>query len=160
MKKVVLGFAMSALLLAACGEDTSNGDKHENMDMEPVAIAADLSVPEKAEVGEAVTIDTHVTQGDASIEDADEVKYEIWMDGMKDSSEMLEAAVGEDGHYTLEKTFDQDGVYYVQVHVTAEGMHTMPKSPIAVGDAEVTTEDMDSSEMDHSKSDDHSNHSE
>ncbi|MGD6965390.1 FixH family protein [Rossellomorea vietnamensis] len=156
MKKL-LPFLMiiSIVLLGACGSKENNheehGDGHSGEEGGLTAISADLSVPDTAEPGETVEFSTHVTQGEENITDATEVEYEIWKEGQKEDSEMIEAENHEDGHYTAEKTFDEDGVYHVQVHVTANDMHTMPKTQIAVGNAEVTEdhESHSSEEGDH-----------
>ncbi|WP_162785033.1 FixH family protein [Bacillus sp. P14.5] len=146
---------ISILLLGACGSQENNhedhGDGQSGGEGELTAISADLTVPETAEPGEAVEFRTHVTQGEQNITDAAEVEYEIWQEGQKEESEMIEAENHEDGTYTAEKTFGVDGVYHVQVHVTARDMHTMPKKQIAVGDAEMTHdhESHSSAEGDH-----------
>lgn len=38
--------------------------------------------------------------------------------------------------YELHTTFQQDGVYIIQVHVTAKQQHNMPKTNIHVGEVE------------------------
>ncbi|PFG07140.1 FixH family protein [Bacillus sp. es.034] len=136
MKKISLlmlvGFL--ALLIAACGN--SNEDNGAKKEEKLEAIDAKLNVPEKGEKGEPVSLSTKVTQGDENVDDAGEVKYEIWKNGQKDESEMLEAKHEKGGLYKAEKTFQEDGLYTVQVHVTARDMHTMPKKEIAIGEVE------------------------
>ncbi|MGG1632176.1 FixH family protein [Rossellomorea sp. NRS-1567] len=136
MKKIslfmLLGFL--ALFIAACGN--SNEDNGAKEDEKLEAIEAKLEVPEKGEKGETVSLSTKVTQGDENVEDAGEVKYEIWKNGHKDESEMIEAKHDKAGVYKAEKTFEEDGMYTVQVHVTARDMHTMPKAEIAIGEVE------------------------
>ncbi|WP_456271884.1 FixH family protein [Bacillus sp. AK031] len=153
MKKLLALFILiGSLILAACGNQEENheehGDGHMDEGGELTTINAELSVPETAEPGEKVVFNTHVTKGEENITDATEVKYEVWMDGNKEDSEMIEAEHGEEGNYSAEKTFTEDGVYYVQVHVTANDMHTMPKTQIAVGEAEIAQES-DSEEKHH-----------
>ncbi|WP_100330544.1 FixH family protein [Bacillus xiapuensis] len=121
----------AALVLGACG--AKEPKKEENGAPKP--LAADLQVPDKADVDEEVKFQTKVTQGAEAVSDADEVKYEVWRDGKKESSEMIEAKSIGKGRYTAKKAFEADGVYYVQVHVTARGLHTMPKAAITVGKA-------------------------
>ncbi|WP_335870120.1 FixH family protein [Bacillus sp. 2205SS5-2] len=124
------------LLLAACGNDDKQSQAENNTEA-PVAIAAELQVPESGNIGEGIEFSTKVKQGDELVDDADEVKYEIWMDGQKDDSEMIDAEKSDKGHYVIEKTFEMNGKYIVQVHVTARGLHTMPKSEILIGDGEM-----------------------
>lgn len=130
-------------VLAACApkeEQTANKP--------PELIEASLALPEKADVNEEVTISTTVKQGGEPVDDADEVKYEIWKDGSKEASEMLDTVLEGDGIYTAVKTFNEEAAYYVQVHVTARNLHTMPKSVIAIGSA-VVPADMKKESMDH-----------
>ena len=144
MKKQAVWFMMSfVFLLAACAPKE---EQKTNQPLEPIEASMDL--PEKAGLNEKVTISTKVTQGGEPIDDADEVKYEIWKDGSKENSEMLEAVFEEDGVYTVKKTFNEEAVYYVQVHVTARNLHTMPKSAISIGNA-VVPADMKDESMDH-----------
>ncbi|MFK4998327.1 hypothetical protein ACI2OX_16460 [Bacillus sp. N9] len=63
---------------------------------------------------------------------------------------MLTAKNKEDGTYEVEKAFDHDAIYHVQVHVTARGMHVMPKNTITVGDVITEHEDHGHAEHDHS----------
>lgn len=136
MKKVSLfvlvGFL--ALFISACGN--SNEDNGAKEDEKLEAIEAKLDVPEKGKKGETVSLSTKVTQGEENVEDAGEVKYEIWKNNHKEESEMIAAEHDKDGVYKAEKTFEEDGMYTVQVHVTARDMHTMPKSEIEIGEVE------------------------
>ncbi|WP_156509930.1 hypothetical protein [Rossellomorea aquimaris] len=54
------------------------------------------------------------------------------------------------GIYTIKKTFKEEGIYYVQTHVTARDMHVMPKKQFVVG--EVSAEEM---KADESEGEDH-----
>ncbi|UXH45826.1 FixH family protein [Rossellomorea vietnamensis] len=134
MKKISLFMLVGflALVIAACGN--SNEDNGAKKDEKLEAIDAKLDVPEKGEKGEPVSLSTKVTKGDENVDDAGEVKYEIWKNGHKDESEMIEAKHEKGGLYKAEKTFQEDGLYTVQVHVTARDMHTMPKTEIAIGE--------------------------
>ncbi|MDQ0214773.1 hypothetical protein J2S13_001170 [Oikeobacillus pervagus] len=132
----ILLFTMSLLLLTACGNEgekkkQSDEDNNQNS-LEP--IEAKLSVPEKTDINEKVNFQAAVTQGDDKVTDADEVMYEVWKVGEKDNSEMIKKVDLKEDSYTAEHIFSEEGVYYVQVHVTARGLHTMPKSKIVVGD--------------------------
>ncbi|MFC4557501.1 FixH family protein [Virgibacillus kekensis] len=129
MKKVILLLIMAAFL-AGCGEEEdSNASNNETVS----AINAELKVPDKAELNAPQTFTVTVTQDGEPVEDADEVEFEIWKDGMKDDSEMIAAEHTGDGKYTVEKKFEEAGVYHVQSHVSARAMHTMPKQEITVG---------------------------
>ncbi|WP_060670444.1 FixH family protein [Rossellomorea vietnamensis] len=136
MKKISLFMLVGilALFIAACGNTNEDNGAKEDEKLE--AIDAKLDVPEKGEKGEPVSLSTKVTQGDDTVDDAGEVKYEIWKNGHKEESEMIEAKHEKGGLYKAEKTFEEDGMYTVQVHVTARDMHTMPKTEIAIGEVE------------------------
>lgn len=121
-----LSFIVCILLMAACAPE-----KKETATL-PKPVDAALQVPETAGINEAVTFSAKVTQNGESVDDADEVKYEIWKEGFKESSEMLDAAAEGAGAYTVSKTFEEAAVYHVQVHVVARGQHTMPKAAITI----------------------------
>lgn len=125
---VVIGIFV--LGLAACGKGASEDSDNDI----PKPIDVVLEVQETAEIGETVPFKATVTQGEEKVADADEVEFEIWEEGKKEDSEMIEAKNNKDGTYEAEKSFDADGVYTVQVHVTARGLHTMPKKSITVGE--------------------------
>lgn len=140
MKKImIILVAVVVLILTACGQsdDNSNGSSDDVVQ----SIKADLKVPKQAEKGETLTLAVTVTQDGKQVEDADEVKFEIWKDGMKNGSEMIKANHTGDGKYTVEKTFNKKGIFHVQSHVTARQMHTMPKKEINVGNVTASTDD-------------------
>ncbi|WP_203364156.1 FixH family protein [Bacillus sp. REN10] len=134
MKKYgMIAVICSLFLLGACGQQ-----KQPNENATPQPIVAELTVPEKAAVNEEVALITKVTQGEEIVSDADEVVYEVWQEGKKEDSEMIEAKKDKEENYIAKKTFPQDGIYHVQVHVTARGLHTMPKKPITIGQGQST----------------------
>ncbi|MBN6889134.1 YtkA-like protein [Cytobacillus horneckiae] len=134
MKKWMFVLFISMLVIAGCGQ--SNEETESNNGEVPAAIEANLDIPETADKDEEVTLSVTVTQGEEAVEDADEVKFEIWKEGQKEDSEVINSTHDADGRYIAAKTFSEDGVYLVQSHVTARSMHTMPQKQIIVGDAE------------------------
>ena len=161
MLSFIMIIALTAFI-AACG----SGDVGDDDD-ELTVLEVDLEAPEKADVGETVEFKATVTYGDEDVTDADEVVYEVWKDDedqddnekdqeseddqdagdeddmFSDDSEMIEATNHKDGTYTAETSFDEDGVYTVQVHVTARDLHTMPLQDIIVGEGSTEDEDHD-----------------
>ena len=115
--------------LAACGKE----DDVPTEVKPPEMLEVELTVPETAAVDETVEMTAKVTQGDEKIEEADEVVFEVWEEGKKSDSEMIDSVNEKGGIYTAEKSFDHDGLFHVQVHVTANGMHTMPLTEVVVG---------------------------
>ncbi len=117
-------------LLAACGKKEEPLKEIEA----PQPLQAELTVTEAVGVGETVTMEALVTQGDEKIQDADKVVYEVWEEGKKEESEMIDSVNKKDGTYTAETSFDTDGLYHIQVHVDARAQHTMPTQTVTVGD--------------------------
>lgn len=114
---------------AACGNNEKKDDEEALQILE-----VKLEVAEQADAGDAVPFKALVTFGDEKVSDANDVQYEVWEEGNKDNSEMIEAKNEGDGVYTAEKVFEHDGVYVVQVHVTARDQHNMPKTAITIGE--------------------------
>ncbi|WP_227935691.1 FixH family protein [Alkalihalobacillus deserti] len=133
MKKIWYLPLLVTLLLTACGQEEQVGAG--NMDkLTPIDV--ELSVPETAEIGESVIFSSAVTQGEDLVDDANEVGFEIWLEGEREQSDLI-VADRQDGHvYFIEYAFAESGIYHVQTHVTARGLHRMPTAQIQVGDAE------------------------
>ena len=134
MKRKIGLFILIVVLgaLTACGKG-----KEEEVPTEvkaPEMLEVELTVSETADVDETVEMKAFVTQGDEKIEDADEVVFEVWEEGKKSDSEMIDTVNEKGGIYTAEKSFDHDGLFHVQVHVTANGIHSMPLKEVVVGD--------------------------
>ncbi|TCI52884.1 hypothetical protein EVJ24_10155 [Exiguobacterium sp. SH1S21] len=136
MKQTVKRIGMATgiiglFVLGACGTEEADNATETVQSMEPVE--AELNVPATAEIDEAVTLSVRVTQDGTGVDDADEIKFEVWKNGAKEESEMMKASLTEDGVYETEATFADEAVYTVQVHVTARAMHTMPTAKVTVG---------------------------
>lgn len=154
---IVIG--LFVLALAACGKAGNEASE----DDVPKPLDVELEVQETADVGKIVPFKATVTQGDEKVDDADEVEFEIWEEGKKEDSEMINAKNKKDGTYEAEKSFDADGVYTVQVHVTARGLHTMPKKSVTVGEGAAAKGEGDHhhgerGDHDHHHGDDHGHH--
>lgn len=148
-------------MLTACGQEENNESGMQSVnDLNLDPLDAELLIPEEADPGEEVSLQVLVTQGEEQVDDASEVTFEVWMDGEKSESQMIEAELpGEEGVYEITHLFTEEKVYYIQPHVTARGSHVMPVGEIIVGDA--TVEEESGEENGHiDASDDHeeSNH--
>lgn len=129
-KRIVLFAAIFMMaILAACG-----GDDSQNVEDELDMLEVDFTVPEEADVGQPVELEAYVTYGDEDVNDADEVDFEIWEMCDEDNSVHETPINNDDGTYTLEYTFEDDGVYEIYAHTTAHNMHTMPKKEITIGE--------------------------
>lgn len=136
MKKLIWFAILVALfMLSACGQDAETADA--DMNVQPVETV--FNSAEAFEPGENVTLSVTVTQGTESVEDADEVVFEVWQSGNRKESEMLPADHVEDGVYEAETIFDAEGLYFAQAHTTARRLHVMPKQEITVGDPDPST---------------------
>lgn len=124
----MLLLAFIAALLVACGDD--KGDSVDEL----VSLDVEFIVPETADVGETVELKAIVTYGDEPVTDADEVQFEVWETGKQDESDKIDAENHKDGTYTIDYTFEHDGVFEMYAHTTAHDLHTMPKKELTVGE--------------------------
>lgn len=139
-------YSMMALpfLLFGCGDEKLQTDA-------PAIVEVDIQTAELLSAGEPIQLAARITQGEEAVEDADEVKFEVWESGLRDEGEMVYGELTEDGVYAAEYTFDHDGVYYMYAHTTARGLHVMPKQQLVVGkpDMSQVLEDTSSDSMEH-----------
>lgn len=140
---------LGVVLLTACGQEE---------EVVPQFTDVKLTVtPEKGTPNEPVIIEAKVTYGDEEVTDADEVLFEIWR-AHDEEHEKIEIEHAENGIYRLEKTFEQEGTYYVISHVTAREMHNMPKKEFVIGEASEPEDDTSSSHMDMDEEQEESGH--
>jgi hypothetical protein len=135
---ITLMIIFFGFIAAACSQ--------EGVEEEPQFLDVQLTAtPEKAEVNEEITFEAKVTYGSEPVEDADEVKFEIWRSQDEEHEKMV-IEHSEDGIYRLKKSFSEEGTYYIISHVTARSMHNMPKIEFIVGapsEPETDTENVD-----------------
>ncbi|MFJ8244973.1 FixH family protein [Peribacillus asahii] len=125
MRKIIVLFLTVLIVLVGCGK--------EEEEQLPKMLHVELEVtPELAKVNETVIFQAKVTYGDEIVTDADEVSFEIWREDEEESETIL-VKHSQDGVYKLEKTFKEEGTYYVYAHVTARNLHTMPKREFVIG---------------------------
>lgn len=116
------------LIISACNNQDNTGEEL------PEFVEVVLTVkPETGQVNEPMSFEAKVTQGEENVEDA-EVTFEIWR-AKDEKHEKIEVKHSEKGIYELEKSFQQEGTYYIISHVTARDMHNMPKKEFIVGTA-------------------------
>lgn len=149
---------MLLLILSACSSKTGDHQGHPNDNGVPEIIEVHVQIlPEKGEPGKPITIQAVVTQGQERVTDANEVLFEVWKKGQEEEHEKIAGSHQGEGVYVLEKTFPEDGLYYVISHVTARGMHSMPTTAFAVG--QVSEEDLHEIEQVNGGDGDHGDHS-
>ncbi|WP_019241828.1 MULTISPECIES: FixH family protein [Bacillus] len=159
MKKCWIVLILGVLMLAACGKDSDSTTSASNSGDELPFLDVKLSInPETAQKGDPIEFSAEVSYGNKKVTDADEVKFEIWK-SKSQNHEKIAVKHSSNGIYKLEKSFNEEGTYYIYAHVTAEGMHNMPKKEFVVGQpSEPETKDdmenMDSmnEDKDHSSS--------
>lgn len=149
MKKWFYSLVAVPFLLVGCGDDP----EVETLDTAEVPAIVDVQIQtaDQLNAGETIQLAARVTQDEEAVNDAKEVKFEVWESGLRDEGEMLDGELTEDGIYVADYTFDHDGVYYMFAHTTARGMHVMPKQELIVGNPDMSKvlEDTSSNSMEH-----------
>jgi hypothetical protein len=141
MKKILVALILFGGIIAGCSSEKDNTQKNEETpSLEFVEVS--IQTPEQIKLNEEIEIQAIVTQGTDQVDDANEVKFELWKVGQEEHEE-IEAQNDGKGVYSIKKTFSENGQYTVIAHVTARSMHSMPKKEITVGtpEEEVTHED-------------------
>ncbi|WP_316568777.1 FixH family protein [Neobacillus sp. YIM B06451] len=153
MKKLLfILIGLLAFALAACS-DAKDNDKSAGDDL-PKMVEVTILLPDKIDPNVETEIKAHVTQDGKNVEDANEVKFEVFKNGDKEH-EMIEANHAGDGIYSIKKTFAEAGNYVVISHVTARDMHTMPKKEFVVGNPSEESADGNESGVGHESADGH-----
>lgn len=152
MKKWFLSLLAIPVLLVGCNEEIDTNEAGSAM---PQLVEVTILTEEKLHVGEKVKLAAQVKQGDEFVEDAEEVKFELWESGKREDGVMLDGVLTKDGTYEVDYTFDYDGVYYMFAHTTARGMHVMPKKELIVGSPDMSKvlDDTSSNKMNHEAED-------
>ncbi|RFU61737.1 FixH family protein [Bacillus sp. V59.32b] len=142
MKKL---FVLTIAVFAFLGGCSNSEEKDEV----PKMLEVDLSIePGKAEAGETVLFEAEVMYGKEKVTDADEVTFEIWR-SQSENHEKFEVTNAKNGDYRLEKSFSEEGTYYVYAHVSAKRTHSMPKKEFVIGKPSAPEEKSGSNQMEH-----------
>lgn len=117
-------------ILSACSSQEQQSTQTNQM---PKLIKVEVKLnPEEARAKQEAEIQAIVTQGDEPVEDADDVKFEIWKEG-DEEHETIEATHTGNGVYAINKTFLEEGIYNIIAHTNARDLHTMPKVQVTIG---------------------------
>ncbi|MFJ5622572.1 FixH family protein [Peribacillus loiseleuriae] len=127
-KKIVLGVLISMMLVACQGKAQPEG---EEVSSQLIPLTAVIKTEGVMESGTEMKLAVSVMQGSKTIEDADDVVFEVRRAG-QDERKMLPAEYMAKGDYSSRYTFEEAGKYYVVVHVTANGLHVMPEKAIKI----------------------------
>jgi hypothetical protein len=141
-----IGLIFALLFVSACTANTKQSDSESNV---TELVEAEIIMPDEISLNQGNVLKVQLTQGEENVEDAEDVQFEIWQANDKENSKMIEAKHENDGIYSVKKTFQEDGIYYVQTHVTARDMHVMPKKQFVVG--EVSEEELKALEEENNK---------
>ncbi|WP_409346252.1 FixH family protein [Paenibacillus sp. MBLB4367] len=126
-KRIYMLIAVFCMLpLAAC---TNGSDKPSASEEVQVEIR---TVQNPIQSERATLIEAHVTQGNAPVQDAREVKFEIWKEDQQ-KHEQIVATHWQNGVYRIKKMFPNDGNYQVIAHVTAGDAQVKPQKELVVG---------------------------
>ncbi|MBB6451797.1 hypothetical protein HNQ94_000218 [Salirhabdus euzebyi] len=159
--RLIMILSFCFIILVACSkedstQDTSDKETPELPEMIDVEILTEPGL-DNLQPNETIAIQAKVTQGDELVNDADEVQFEFWKKDQEEEHEMIDGEFQGEGIYSIEKTVEEHGIYYVIAHVTARQMHNMPKLELTIGDADVssTEEEKDDDHHEHAHGDHH-----
>ncbi|MEH7480436.1 FixH family protein [Neobacillus drentensis] len=149
MKKLFV-FFVTVLCLSIV---ISCSNKKEQADNLPQMVEVELSInPDPGKMNQPISFEAKVTQGNDQVKDA-EVIFEIWR-AKDDKHEKVEIKHAEKGIYRLERSFSQEGTYYIISHVTARDMHNMPKKEFTIGTPSAPEDPNNKNSMDGMKMED------
>lgn len=120
-------------LLSLCFISVTGCSPSMSTNETPEMVEANILLPGKITLNQPNTLKVQVKQGKKTVDDAEDVEFEIWKSSSKEKSELLKAKHASGGLYEVNKTFKTNGIYFIQTHVTARGLHVMPKKQVVVG---------------------------
>lgn len=150
-QKQIIAAILGMLLLAGCAMNEGEPKAHDVLEV----VNVDILTHEEIAVNEEAILQVRVTQGEEYVEDAHEVEFEIWKHQHRDEGEMITGIHQGEGIYQISHLFAHHGIYFVQTHVTARGMHVMPTKQLLIG--EVSEEELASLEEDNGEIESSSN---
>jgi uncharacterized lipoprotein NlpE involved in copper resistance len=130
MKKLLISLFLLIGVLTGCSNQSKAEDTGSNEVPKMVEVTI-KTIPQQLIINKSTKIEALVTQGNDKVSDASEVKFELWKSG-QDKHEMFKAKNEGNGIYSISKTFQTSGKYFVTAHVTAREMHVMPNQQFTV----------------------------
>ena len=122
------------LFVLGCVSGCSTDPKATELYKQETPLEAEIIVPELFEPTKAATIQVILTQDGEKVENPAYVHFEIWKQDGTVKYGMTEAHNDGNGHYSLSRNFEQEGLYYVQVHASNNDSIIMPTKQFIVGD--------------------------
>lgn len=131
MKKVFyfLSICIFLLLLSACTVDTSA----DNLYNQSKPLEVDMILPKSNSLNKEQVIKIKLMQEGKKVNDATNIQFEIWKKENHEDHEVIKAKHEGNGIYFAEKTFREDGLYYIKADVRARDLHVMPTKQVIVG---------------------------
>jgi hypothetical protein len=129
-KYIVLSFLPVLLLLSACSLDENAAELYK----QETPLELEIHTPDTYTAGEQETIKATLTQNGKPADHADFVHFEIWKQDGSVQYGMEEAISEGSGIYSISKSFDQEGLYFVKVHAQKGGSLIMPQKQFVVGE--------------------------
>ncbi|WP_150223981.1 FixH family protein [Bacillus atrophaeus] len=117
------------LLLTSCTVDPNAADQYvqsKQLDVEMI-LSSSLSKNKEQE------LKIKLTQEGIKVENATNVKFEIWKENHQEHSEVVKARYDNNGTYVAKKTFTDDGLYNIKADVKTRDLHVMPTRQVIVG---------------------------
>lgn len=127
--RIIITVLLSVLLLSACSASPEAVNRYEK----EIPLIAEINIPETLSVHQPETIEIILTQDGQRVPGADFVHYELWSHDGSLRDPMTDAVEVGDGVYTVTKTFDKEGLYFIKLHSGNNGSIIIPQKPFAVG---------------------------
>lgn len=131
MKKIIVLtlLAIFTLLLSACSLRSDAADLYKKES--PLQVEVDL--PESSSTGEEVMLEAVIKQDGKVVEQADFVHFEVWKQDGSVRYPMEEAEEVGSGIYQMPIKFEDEGLYYLEVHAGNKGSIVSPQHQFIVG---------------------------
>jgi YtkA-like len=130
MKKVLFSFTILVFFLVGCVSKPSHHSLGES-NQSDIEVKV-LAVSKVKTVGDPFVIELQIIQDQHPVDDAQDVKIDIWSGEGKDVQTIVANHKGK-GVYRSEIVVYEEGEYHMLYHVTARGQHVMAETqPIEV----------------------------
>ncbi|GAB6926924.1 hypothetical protein JCM10914A_09070 [Paenibacillus sp. JCM 10914] len=125
----VLPAVLAVLLLAGCSLNPDAADQYHAKS----PLIAEVNIPELLSAGQPEVLEIVLTQDGKRVPRADFVHYELWSHDGALRDPMTDAVEIGDGVYTVTRTFEKEGLYFIKLHCGNNHSIIIPQKPFAVG---------------------------
>ncbi|MDR9800850.1 FixH family protein [Bacillus paralicheniformis] len=123
-------FFICSLFLSACSLEQDVADRYKK----EKPLESEIILPKSLSAHQKETIKVILTQGGKRVENADFVHFEIWKQDGSVKYPMEQAEEVGKGMYSLTKSFEREGLYYVKMHAKSDGSIIMPQKQFIIGE--------------------------